>query len=136
MRVTKIIGVWATIAGLLFWNGALGIGVWNPLLGREAGEMMMAFIGMAIIFGAARPLLLEERAQPRAKLFRVSAIWLLLTLVVELGLGRLAQWVVPARAPLYGMWHGSFWPLIALSMAVAPYVWLQRRPLPIGRVTK
>ena len=136
MRFTKILGVWATIAGLLFWNGALGIGVWNPLLGRAAGEMMTAFLGMAIVTGAARPFLIGEPEQPRSVVFRISMLWLVFSLVFEIGLGRLAQFVVPTRAPLYGMWDGSFWPLIVMTIAFAPFVWLRRSPVPVGRVTK
>ena len=49
MRTTKILGVWAMIAGLLFWNGVLSLGVYKPFLGPEAGEMMAAFIAMAVL---------------------------------------------------------------------------------------
>ena len=136
MRAGKIVGVWATIAGLLFWNGVLAIGVFKPLLGPEAGEMRSVFIAMMIITGAARSLLRAEPEQPRATVFRIGMLWLMLTLLFEVGLGRVAQFVVPTRAPLYGMWDGSFWPLIALAMAIAPFISLQRGPVPIGRVTK
>jgi hypothetical protein len=136
MRIGKILGVWAVIASLLFWNGVLAIGVLKPLLGREAGEMMSMFIGMTIIAAAARTFLLAEPEQPRPAILRISVLWLVLTLTFEVGLGRVAQLTVPARTPLYGMWDGSFWPLIVLSVTIAPFVWLQRAPVAVGRVTK
>ena len=135
MPIGRIVGVWAMIAGLLFWNGALGLGVWQPLFGRESGEMLAAFIGMTVIFAAARPFLMAERAVPVGTVLRISLLWLLLTLVFEIALGRVAQAIGP-RAPLYGMWDGSFWPLIAMSVGLAPLTWLQRRPVPVSRVTK
>jgi hypothetical protein len=136
MRVGKIVGVWAMIAGLLFWNGVLALGVYKPFLGAEAGEMMAAFIAMGVMFGASRPFLIEERELPVGDLARVSILWMILTLVFEVGLGRLAQMAVPRAAPMYGMWDGSFWVLIVLASAAAPVTWLKRHDVPIGRVTK
>ena len=136
MRASKIVGVWAMIAGLLFWNGVLSLGVYKPFLGAEAGEMMAAFIAMGVMFAASRPFLIEERELPVGDVWRVSLLWLVLTLLFEIGLGRLAQAVVPRVAPVYGMWDGSFWALIVLSSAAAPITWLRRSDLPIERVTK
>ena len=135
MRIGKVIGVWGMIAGLLFWNGVLALGVYKPFLGPEAGEMMQAFIAMGVIFSASRPFLLEEKELSRAGLLRIGALWFVLTLVFEVGLGRLTGIVVPRVAPVYGMWDGSFWPLILLASLAAPITWLGRRDIPAG-VTK
>ena len=136
MRIGKILGVWAMIAGLLFWNGVLALGVYKPFLGAEAGEMMAAFIAMAVIFSASRPFLIEEHEMPAGHLIRVSILWMVLTALFEVCLGRLAQVVVPRVAPTYGMWDGSFWALIILASGAAPVTWLRRSDLPIQRVTK
>lgn len=136
MRITRILGVWAMIAGLLFWNGVLTLGVFKPLLGPEAGEMMGLFIAITVIFGASRPFLVGQAELSVPDLIRVASIWLILTIVFEAGLGRLAVIVVPRVAPAYGMWDGSFWPLILLSSVAAPITWLRRRGLPIGGLTK
>jgi hypothetical protein len=135
MRIKRVLAIWAMVAGLLFWNGVLALGVYKPFLGPEAGEMMAVFIAMAVIFGASRPFFLEEPELPVPALLRVSAVWLVLTLAFEIGLGRLAAVVVPRVAPEYGMWDGSFWPLIVLSSFAAPITWLRRSGLPI-EVTK
>jgi hypothetical protein len=135
MRIGKIIGDWAVIAGLLFWNGVLAAGIYKPILGYQAGEMMAAFIAMGVFFSASRPFLLEEHELPPSGLFRVGAIWLVLTLVFEIGLGRLAAEVMPRSAPVNGMWDGAFWPLILLSSFAAPIAWLRRAGVSI-EVTK
>ena len=136
MRITRIIGIWAMLAGLLFWNGVLGFGIFNPLLGREAGEMMTAFIAMGIIFAAARPFLLEEPELSKSQAIRVSVLWVALTVLFEITLGRLAHHVSPLMTPEFGMWDGPFWPLIVLSAGTAPITWLRRSGLPLSRVTK
>jgi hypothetical protein len=136
MRFSRIIGVWAAIATLLFWNGLFALGIYRPFLGLEAGEMMAAFIAMAVIFGTTRTFLIEEPEQPPASASRIGLLWMMLTLMYEVGFGRLATWAVPRVAPEYEMWDGSFWPLIVLSSAVAPIVWLRRSQLPLERVTK
>jgi len=130
MRIGKIVGDWAVIAGLLFWNGVLEMGVYKPVLGYEAGEMMGAFVAMAIFFSASRPFLLEEHELSASGLLRVGALWFVLTVVFEVGLGRLAVEVIPRAAPAYGMWDGSFWPLILLSSFAAPITWLRRSGFP------
>ena len=136
MRIGKILGVWATLAGLLFWNGAIGLAVFRPLLGRDAAEMMTFFIALTIIFAGSRPFLVEEPEQPRAQVIRISILWMVLTLAFELALGRFAQLVRPRWAPAYGMWDGSFWPLIVLMMGTAPFSWLRRSGLAFPGVTK
>jgi hypothetical protein len=135
MRIGKIIEDWAVVAGLLFWNGVLELGVYKPLFGFEAGEMMGAFMAMAAVFWASRPFLLEEQELPPLGLFRVGALWFVLTLILEVGLGRLTALVVPRAAPAYGMWSGSFWLLILLSSFAAPIIWLRRSGFP-AQVTK
>jgi hypothetical protein len=136
MRIGKIVGVWAVVAGLLFWNGVLALGVYKPFLGAEAGEMMSAFVAMAAIFGATRAYLVHDAELPIMQLIRIGLLWVALTFIYEIALGRLATWAVPRVAPAYGMWDGSFWPLIVMATAFAPIVWLRRSDVPFGRITK
>jgi hypothetical protein len=135
MRIGKIVGVWAVVAGLLFWNGVLALGVYKPFLGAEAGEMMSAFVAMAAIFGATRAYLVHDVELPIGQLIRIGLLWMALTFLYEIALGRLAAWAVPRVAPAYGMWDGSFWPLIVMATAFAPIAWLRRSDVPL-RVTK
>ena len=136
VHLRKILGAWAVIAALLFWNGVLTLGLLKPILGPEAGEMMGAFIAISVIFAASRPLLINEPEPTTADALRVGALWLMLGVIFEVGLGQLAVRYFPRTAPAYGMWDGSFWVLILLSMATAPVTWLRRQPVSIERVTK
>jgi hypothetical protein len=136
MRLSKIIGMWVVYTGLLFWNGVLGIAVFRPLLGWEAAEMMTLFIALSLMFGAARVFLQGEHPQPRSQIIRASVVLMTLTLLFEVAFGRATQLLVPRAAPVYGMWDGSFWPLIVLAAGAAPAAWLRRADLPPMSVTK
>jgi hypothetical protein len=136
MRIGKVVGVWGVVAGLLFWNGVLALGVYKPFLGPEAGEMMSVFIAMAAIFGATRAYLVHDEELPAGQVVRIAILWATLTFIYEVALGRLATIAVPRVAPAYGMWDGSFWPLIVMATAFAPIAWLRRSDQPLGRVTK
>jgi hypothetical protein len=136
MRMTKVLGIWATLAGLLFWNGVLGFGIFTPILGREAGEMMAAFIAMIVIFAATRPFFIEEPELPSAQAIRIGVLWAALTIVFEFSLGRLAPHVSAAMSPAFGMWDGSFWPLVVLCTGSAPMIWLRRSRVAFPRITK
>jgi hypothetical protein len=126
MRFGRLLGVWAMIAGLLFWNGILVLGIFVPFLGREAGEMMGVFIAMIIIMRASRPFIVSEREMAGATAVRIGILWGVLTVLFEIGLCRLAMIAGAPVMPRYGMWDGPFWPLIVLSIAVAPLQWLRR----------
>lgn len=134
--MSKILGVWGVVAGLLFWNGIIGLTLFHSTLGPDAAEMMTAFIGMSLIVAASRPFLVSEPALPRAQVIRIGALWLVMTLLFEVVLGRLAPYIHPRLGPRYGMWDGPYWPLIVMCVAMAPSTWLRRDPIPIGRVTK
>lgn len=134
MTFTKTIAIWLMIATLLLINGALGQMLFIPVLGLEAGEMMAGFIAIAVIFGVSRWFLTVEREVPLLQAFGVAALWGVLALFFEIGLGRSLSLGGPGL-PQYGMWDGSFWPLIVLAMASAPITWLRRSGARIG-VTK
>lgn len=136
MTLGRILGIWLMIAGILIWNGVLGIGIWNPILGRDAGEMMTAFLAIALVFGGAKPFLAPQPELPIGQVLRIAAIWLVLTVLFERGMGWLAEFGPGAMIPRYGMWDGSFWPVVVVAVAVTPISYLRRPELPLGRFVK
>jgi hypothetical protein len=123
MSLAKVVALWLVIAGLLFVNGVLSQTLYMPVLGDEAGEMMAAFIAIAMVFGVSRPFLRPGPENPRPRVLRISALWLVLTVAFEVTLGRTIHLLGP-DLPKYGMWDGSFWPIILLAVASAPITWL------------
>ena len=126
MRFRNIFGIWAIIAGLMFFNGALRFVIFSPFLGREAGEMMSLFIALIIILGATRPFLAEVPPQPTRRIWLVSLTWVLLTFALELALGFLFGRTWSEIGRTYMVLDGSFWPLILLAVGVAPFQWIKR----------
>lgn len=135
MPAGRIVGMWFTIAGLLLVNGLIGRGLLDPVIGRDAGEMMSFFVAL-IIIGAARPFLVEAPELATGVAVRIGILWMVLTVFLEVGIGRLLTFALPTRAPSYGMLDGAFAPLVALSAGMAPILWLRRSPLAIPRITK
>jgi hypothetical protein len=117
MRLKKIVAIWGMLALLMFFNGALRVGVLIPLFGQASGEMMSAFLGIIIVFSASRPYLEREAPMVGRQVMRVSAIWLALTVLFETGLGLMAgqSWTDMARS--YALW---------VSVGAAPFMWLRR----------
>jgi hypothetical protein len=64
MSFAKVVALWLVIAGLLFVNGVLSQTLFMPVLGNEAGEMMAAFIAIAMVFGVSRPFLVAVASAP------------------------------------------------------------------------
>ena len=137
MRLPRILAIWAILAGLMFFNGALRVVIFSPFLGREAGEMMSLFIALIIIFGATRPFLIEVPAQPARHIWLVSLTWVGLTFALELVLGLLFGRTWSEIGRTYMVWDGSFWPVILLAVGVAPFQWIKRvdRSAPRGTPT-
>ena len=135
MSFTKLVALWLVIASLLLVNGVLSQLLFMPVLGTAAGEMMAAFIAIAVIFGVSRPFFQAEAEAGLGRILRISALWLVLTLLMEVVLGRALHLTGP-HLPTYGMWDGSFWPIIVLAMASAPITWLKRPGVTIGGVVK
>ena len=134
MTFTKTIATWLVIASLLLVNGALGQMLFIPVLGLEAGEMMAAFIAIAVIFGVSRWFLTIERDVPLAQVLGIATLWGVLGLFFEVALGRSLSLGGPG-SPQYAMWDGSFWPVIVLALGTAPITWLRRSGATAG-VTK
>jgi hypothetical protein len=136
MRIGKILGVWAAIAGLMICNGALRVTILQPWLGLEAGEMMSGFIGLIIVVGVSRMFLVSEPDLPLRRVIFVSAMWVALTVLFETTVGRLSgqTWAEIGRG--YAVWDGAFWPVILVATGSAPFMWLRRWTIPIPTVVK
>ena len=135
MSFAKLVAVWLVMASLMLVVGVFSQLLFIPVLGLEAGEMMQAFLGLAIVFGVTRWLLSAQAVQPRARALRIGATWFVLALVFEVSLGRTLQLTGPG-IPRYGMWDGSFWPIIVIATALAPVSLLSRGGLRAHGVTK
>jgi hypothetical protein len=137
MRLKRVLGIWAMLALLMFFNGALREVALEPIFGRDAGDMMSAFLGLIIVFGASRPFLVEEAPMGAGQILRVSLIWFALTVAFETGLGITSGQTWPQMLRAYAPWKdGSLWPIILVAVIAAPFVWLPRKQEPQQHVAR
>lgn len=125
----KALALWLVILMLAVANGILREAVLVPALGRFAGLMASGlFLSLLILLVAviAAPWYGRLRA---GTYWLIGAIWLVLTLVFEFGMGRLVQhkpWHELLDA--YTFSGGNVWPAVLLMVLVAPRVgaWARR----------
>jgi hypothetical protein len=133
MSTARVIRVWLVLAGLMFCNGLLRFGTLDRLLPPRASGIVSGILGVIIIIGASRPFLREERPQTMADLYRVAGTWLILTMLFEAGLGMFSGLTWREMLGSYAIWEGELWPLILISVVVAPFAWLPRVATPAWR---
>jgi hypothetical protein len=125
MKHSRIVGVWLVLAGLMVVNGILRVAILSPLLGRSLGDVISPLLGMVIVIGASRPFLHESEMVAESP-WRVSIVWVLLTIAFEIVLGRATGSSWSAIGGAYAIWNGELWPLVVLCVAAAPFVWAPR----------
>ena len=122
----KTVALWSLILVLAILNGAVREKALVPALGSFAGLLASGVILCVGIFIVA--LLAAPWYGPLAsrQWLLVGLVWLLLTLVIEFGFGRLAQdktWTELLEA--YAFRGGNIWPLVLLAAFISP--WLAAR---------
>lgn len=119
---------WLVLLVLAFANGALRQFVYPSTLPAFAASQVSAGTA-AVAFGVAIWLLLRRWPLSTARhAWATGALWLALTVVLELGLTlREGSWA-EVRAQ-YAFWEGSLWPALLAWILVAPVAlsWLRHR---------
>jgi hypothetical protein len=117
----KAFALWLAILVLAVANGLLREAVLIPALGRFAGLMTSGLVLSLLI------LLVALLAAPwygrleAGSYWQIGAVWLVLTVSFEFGLGRLIQykpWQELLQA--YTFSGGNIWPAVLLMVLVAP----------------
>jgi hypothetical protein len=114
------VAAWLLVMVMAIVNGTIRDFTYGRWLGERLAHSLSVIpllIGiLAVAIGLARrwPLPSPEATAG------VGAIWLALTLGFEFGLGTAAGRPMGALLAQYDFVHGNLWPLVPLSMAVAP----------------
>jgi hypothetical protein len=121
--MTRALLMWLALAAAMFANGAVRVLVWQPRLGEALARQVATGLGILVVFGFAF-LLVHRLGDPiPGDLLLVGALWLLLTLVFEFGLGYVTGMSWEAMLADYNVLQGRLWPLIPSSALVAPWFW-------------
>jgi len=119
----KSLLAWLLILGFAVANGALREAVLIPSLGKSTGLVLSGILLSLVIAFVAHAFVRLGKGVTPPQGMRVGVLWLFLTLIFELGFGRLAQhksWSELLDA--YTFKDGNLWPVVLLAVLVAPYV--------------
>jgi uncharacterized membrane protein len=111
---------WLPMVALAVLNGALREYGYGPALGDPAAHQLSTLI--LILLFAGYVWLLDARWPVRSGLdaARRGAVWLVLTVAFELGMGLLSGLTLGQLLSAYDILGGSLWLLVPLSVAVLP----------------
>jgi hypothetical protein len=114
---------WVALAMVMFANGTVRAVVLQPRLGEHLARQVAVGSGVIIVFTAALLLVRSLEAPSGAELLKIGALWLVLTLSFEFGMGLVAGASWDEMLADYDVLSGRLWPLIPLSTLVAPWIW-------------
>jgi hypothetical protein len=108
-------------------NGVLREALLVPMARRKAADILSAVSGIVIVLGVSRRFL--RGADPsETSPGRVAGSWLVLTVAFEFLVGHYVdrkRW--SELAANYAIWRGRLWPLVLLTVVIAPFLWMRRR---------
>jgi hypothetical protein len=105
-------------------NGVFRELVLKPALGATSADILSAVLGIAIILGGTRYFFRPLAGQPTSQLLLISVVLVVLTIAFEFLFGHYVDrksW--SELAANYALWRGRLWPIVLLSIALAPFIW-------------
>ena len=115
--------MWLALAAVMFANGAVRALVWQPRLGEHLARQVATGLGVLIVFGFAFLFVRRLESPTNGELLGVGALWLMLTLAFEFGLGYITGMSWEAMLADYDIREGRLWPLIPTAALIAPWFW-------------
>jgi hypothetical protein len=122
--LAKAVVMWLVLLVVMFANGTFRVLVLQPRLGEDLARQVACLPGMALILGLTWVFLDRVGGEPDARaLLAVGLLWLALTVAFEFLFGHYvagASW----RSLLadYDLRRGRLWPLVLLTVLVAPWL--------------
>ena len=116
------VAAWPLIMVMAIVNGTIRDFTYGRFLGERLAHSLSVFPLLLGIFAVALWLARRWPLPSLAATAGVGAIWLALTLSFEFGLGTAAGRPMAELLEQYDLVHGNLWPLVPLTMALAPAV--------------
>ncbi len=121
MFLLRAFAVWLVISGVETVHGILRTLLLVPLVGDFPARQVAVLTGSALIFGLACLFIRWIRAETTLRLVAVGLMWVVLTVLFEIGLGRLVLDLPWERlAEDYDITRGGLLGVGLLFMAAAP----------------
>lgn len=123
LSVTNAISGWVLILLFAIGNGALREALLMPALGAVAGMVISGLLLIAAVWLVSYLLLWVRPARLPVHGLWLGIGWLVATLAFEFGFGMVVQGKVLAELlAAYSFAGGNLWPLVLLSVLIAPYL--------------
>lgn len=141
LSVPRLIAFWLLLAVVMSANGVFRELALVPIVGRTRASVLSATLGISIILAVTRAAY-RPRTVPAPGGLRqvspagVSVSWLGMTVAFEELFGHYVDgksWT--ELAANYALWRGQLWPLVLLTVVLAPFVW-GRWWIPSGHETR
>lgn len=129
MSLRRALGTWLALCVAMTGNGIVREAALVPLVKRTAADILSVALGITIVLGVTRLLLGRFAGRPDAHPGRVAAAWLGLTLAFEFLFGHYVDgksW--GELVENYALWRGNLWPVVLLSVVLAPFIWTRWWP--------
>jgi hypothetical protein len=126
MLVLHTLGTWLLVTIAMIVNGAFRVTILQPWLGERVADIVSAGLGISLILLLTRPFLRRLEAPTHRKLLAISGAWLALTVAFEFLFGHYVMgesWA--ALLANYNILRGRLWPLILVSLVLAPFCWVK-----------
>jgi hypothetical protein len=126
MSLGRTLGIWLLTAALMTMNGIVREVLLAKLVARTLADILSAALGVIIVLGVTRALIRTKPDVAASGLWRVSVLWLVLTVAFELVVGRYVDhktWM--ELLDNYAIWHGRLWPIVLVSFVASPFLWLR-----------
>ena len=126
----RALAVWLLIIGAETVHGVIRTLFLVPLVGDFRARQLGVLTGSLLILAIAHLCIDWIRARRTIDLVMIGAAWVVLTLMFEIGLGRLAGYPWERVLADYDVARGGLLPFGLLVMALSPVVaakWMNRR---------
>lgn len=123
---------WLLLLVVMFTNGIARVAVLQPRLGEEPARRLATVLGIALVTAFAYGYVRRTGPRPAGDRLRVGAVWLLLTLAFEFGMGLVSGRSWGEMVADYDLPRGRLWPLVLVAVFLAPWAWgrVLARPRP------
>jgi hypothetical protein len=109
-------------------NGAFRSLVLAPQMGEPAAHIVSVLLGIGLILLITLPFMNAVNAPATRELLRIAAWWLGLTIAFEFLFGHFvlgASW--GDLVGYYNVARGQLWPVVLVTIAIAPFLWASWR---------
>jgi hypothetical protein len=128
VRLIPAFGTWFALAVLMSANGVFREAVLAPAFWREVADALSAGSGIALILGVTA-LAFRRWGGGGLSAAPLAVMWGVLTVGFEFAVGlTVGERTVEELLENYAIWRGNLWPLVLLSLLIAPFLWTRVWP--------